>query len=291
VVGGCSSGVPFHPTPAITNLFPSNIVAGSQGFVMAIVGTGFISNSQGVSFAYWNGSPRSTSFNVNTGQLQVQLPASDVANPTVAAVTVVNPGPGGGESADASFTITPVQNGAPIISSFSPPSTKAGGQGFTLTVNGANFAVNDPVTWNGSVRATTFVSQNEVTAAINQSDVTAAGSASVAVNTPGLVVASPSINFPISGSDNATPSVGSLSPSSTASGGVDFELAVNGSGFVATSTIEWNGVSVATAYLSSSRLVGLIPAADIASAGSVDVGVTNPPPGGGNSKTITFKVN
>jgi len=290
-VSGCGgSGNGFNDTPAITNLFPSNIVAGSQDFTLSVVGTGFIANSRGVTFVYWNGSPRSTILNSSTGQLQAQISAADVASATIAAVTVISPGPGGGESADSAFTITSLQNGAPTISSFSPPSAKAGGQGFTLTVNGTNFAVNDPVTWNGSVRATTFVTQNQVTAVIDPSDILTPGFGSVAVNTPGLVVASPSINFPITGPNNAAPSVGSLSPTSTAAGGSDFELTVSGSNFVSSSTVEWNGVPVATAFLGSSRLVALITAADIASSGSVDVGVTNPPPGGGTSKTVAFTI-
>ena len=96
---GCSeSAPPFNDTPVLQNIFPSNITAGSGGFTLFIQGSGFIANSMGVSFAYWNGSPRSTFFNTVTGQLQVQIPASDVATATSANVTVVNPAPGGGMS-------------------------------------------------------------------------------------------------------------------------------------------------------------------------------------------------
>jgi IPT/TIG domain len=288
---GGSKAPAFNATPVIQNLFPSNITAGSDGFTMSVQGTGFISGNLGVSFVYWNGSARSTSFNVTTGQLQAQIPASDVLNANTIAVTVVNPEPGGGESADASFTITPLTNGAPSMTlPFSPASAKAGDAAFTLTVNGNNFAVNDPVTWNGSVRATTFVNQNQVTAAITNTDIAQAGSGSVAVNTPGLVIASPSRNFPVTGPNNPMPGVSSLSPISTASGGADFELTIGGSGFVSTSTVEFGGLPVATAFVSGSQLVALIPAADITSAATVDVGVTNPAPGGGTSKTLPFKI-
>lgn len=290
--GGCGSKAPaFNATPVIQNLFPSNITAGSESFTMSVQGSGFVSGALGVSFVYWNGSPRSTSFNLTTGQLQVQIPASDVLTPNTVTVTAVNPGPGGGESAGASFTITSVQNGAPVITSFAPTNAAAGGNAFTLTVNGNNFAVNDPVTWNGSVRATTFQNQNQVTAAISATDIALAGSGSVAVNTPNLVTASPSINFPITGANNATPGISSVSPSSTAAGGADLELTVSGSGFVAASSVEFGGVPVATAFISSSELVALIPAADIASSGTVNVGVTSPAPGGGTSSTVPFKIN
>ena len=66
---------PFNATPAITGLFPSNITAGSQGFTLFVAGTGFIADSKGVTFAYWNGSPRSSTLNITTGQLAVTIPA------------------------------------------------------------------------------------------------------------------------------------------------------------------------------------------------------------------------
>jgi hypothetical protein len=289
---GCGTKAPpFNATPVIQNVFPANIAAGSDGFTMSVLGSGFVSGAKGVSFVYWNGSPRSTFFNSTTGELQAQIPASDVASANTATVTVINPGPGGGESAGVDFTITPVPNGGPVISAFSPASAKAGDPGFTLTVNGNNFAVNDPVTWNGSVRATTFVNSTQVTAAISQTDIALAGSASVAVNTPNLVTASPSLNFPITGADNPMPSVSSVSPSSTASGGTDFELTVSGSGFNSFTSVEFNGAAVATAFISGSQVVALIPAADIATKGSADIGVSNPAPGGGTSaKTVTFTI-
>ncbi len=294
LLGGCggSSTPPFDPTPAITNLFPSNITAGSQDFTLFITGTGFVStSSEGATFAYWNGSPRSTTLNVITGELEVQISAADVAAANTINVTVVNPGPGGGTSPPAAFTVEVQQNGEPSIASFSPTSAAAGGQAFTLTINGSNFIANDLITWNGSVQTTTFVNANQVTATISATNITDAGSASVSVRTVGLVVGSPSVNFPITGANNPTPSVSSLSPSSAASGSPDLEVTVSGSGFVSSSVVEWGATPLATAFLSSSQLVALVPAADLAMGGSVNVSVMNPAPGGGTStQTVMFTV-
>ena len=55
----------------MTNIFPSNVTAGSQGFTMFVTGSGFHSGLQGVTFAYWNGSARSTALNAQTGELAV----------------------------------------------------------------------------------------------------------------------------------------------------------------------------------------------------------------------------
>jgi hypothetical protein len=292
LLGGCGgSGLPFNDTPAITNLFPSNITAGSDSFTLFVVGTGFIAGSKGYSFVYWNDSPLSTTMNVVTGQLEVQVPAADVATANIAQITVVNPAPGGGESIAVSFTVVAQTNGGPTITlPLSPPSAKAGGAAFTLTVNGSNFAVNDPVTWNGSVRTTTFVTANQVTADITATDIATVGSGSVAVATPGLVVASPSVTFPITGANNPAPNISSLSPSSAAAGSPDLQIKVNGSGFVSTSFVEWNGLPLGTAFVSGSQLVAVVPAADLAASGSATVDVNSPAPGGGVSKTLTFTV-
>jgi hypothetical protein len=61
----------------------------------------------------------------------------------------------------------------------------AGGSAVTLTVNGTNFGSQAVVNWNGAARATTFVSGNQVTAAIPAADVATAGSAAVTVTNPG----------------------------------------------------------------------------------------------------------
>jgi uncharacterized protein (TIGR03437 family) len=75
-------------------------------------------------------------------------------------------------------------NPVPTLTSLSPSSAIAGGAGFTLTVNGSNFVPGSVVRWNGSNRATTFVSSTQLTAAIPNSDIAAAGSASVTVFNP-----------------------------------------------------------------------------------------------------------
>ncbi|MGA3293108.1 MAG: hypothetical protein ABSE45_03890 [Candidatus Acidiferrales bacterium] len=288
---GGSSGPPFNPTPAIVNLFPSNITVGSDGFTLFVTGTGLISGSQGVTFAYWNGSPRSTTFNIVTNELQVSISAADVATPGTAQLTLWNPGPGGGASAASSFTIEPVQNGGPAISSVSPTSAKAGGPAFTLTVNGANFGVNYVIIWNGSLRTPTTISGNQASATITQNDIATVGSGSVTVSAPDLVDAAPSVAFPITGPDNPTPSTPSLSPSSvTASNLTDIEVTLGGSGFVPSSVAEWENTPLATAFISSSRLVVVVPAADIAAQGSAQITVTNPAPGGGTSSGATFTI-
>ncbi|MFA5810144.1 MAG: LamG-like jellyroll fold domain-containing protein, partial [Thermoleophilia bacterium] len=89
---------------------------------------------------------------------------------------------------------------------------------------------------------------------------------------------------------NPVPTTTSLSPGSASAGGSSFTLTVSGTNFVASSTVEWNGASRSTTFVSSSSLTATINAADIASAGTASVTVVNPSPGGGTSNAQTFTI-
>ncbi len=290
-----NNALPFNQTPVINLIIPSNITAGSEGFTLFVSGTGFMGGPSGVSFAYWNGSPRSTYFNPTTGELTVAIPASDVASPGQAQVTVVNPAPGGGPSqASFTFTIVPVQASYPVISSLSPSSAPYGNGTTKITITGSNFVVSDVVTWNGGDRAssTTYLDQNHVELQTSPGDLATPGTASISVSDPGLVNASPSVNFIITGPSNPVPALNGFAPSKVTAGSSDLQLLVNGSGFVPTSTVLWNGAGnpLATSYLSSSQIIALIPAADLAAAGTAAISVSNPAPGVGTSTSITFTI-
>jgi hypothetical protein len=89
---------------------------------------------------------------------------------------------------------------------------------------------------------------------------------------------------------NPTPTLNSLSPASAVVGGADFQLMVNGSDFVPGSTAIWNGTPRLTTYVSSSQLTATIYASDIAAAGTAQVAVASPGPGGGTSANVSFTI-
>lgn len=77
-------------------------------------------------------------------------------------------------------------------------------------------------------------------------------------------------------SDNSpTPAITSLSPGSANAGSAGFTLTVNGSGFSSDATVQWNGSARTTSFVSASQLTASITAADIASAGTVQVTVVS----------------
>jgi hypothetical protein len=79
-----------------------------------------------------------------------------------------------------------------------------------------------------------------------------------------------------------------LVPTSTTPGGAGFTLTVNGSGFVAASTVNWNGTPRVTTFVSSSQLKAAILASDISASATAAVTVVTP--GGGNSNPVYFPV-
>jgi len=111
--GGTSKAINFTITsgtitsgsvPTIQVLFPSCIPAGEQSLQLQVAGPYPGSNFVTGSVVRWNGSDRPTTMDAING-LIAQISASDVASAGTAAVTVFNPGPGGGSSNALTFTI------------------------------------------------------------------------------------------------------------------------------------------------------------------------------------------
>jgi len=74
------------------------------------------------------------------------------------------------------------------------------------------------------------------------------------------------------------PTITQLMPDSAASGGAAFMLTVNGTNFSTKAVVNWNGTAQTanTTYVSANQLTVAIPASGIATAGTVQVTVTNP---------------
>jgi hypothetical protein len=100
---------------------------------------------------------------------------------TILLATVVAVGLGCGYGMKNS---SPTPGIVPAISQLSPNSAMHGKAGFTLTVNGTQFATNAAVNWNGAAQATAFVSGGQLTVSIPASMIATAGSAKVTVTNP-----------------------------------------------------------------------------------------------------------
>ncbi len=281
------------PTLDVNGLVPDNTLAGGAQFALTVNGSNFVNSPDPAkrSVVRWNGSDRATTF-VTSTQLTATISMADIAAAGVVPITVFNPAPGGGTS-DPPRTFT-VNNPLPVLTTLSPAGATAGGGQFPLTVNGSNFVNGSVVRWNGANRTTTFVESGQLTATISAADIADGGTATVTVFTPlpggGL---SGGQTFTI---NNPAPVLSSISdgagdPASTTAGGAGFTLTVNGTGFVPSSVVRWNGASRTTSFVNGTQVTATIPAADIATAGTATVTVVNGAPGGGTSAGQTFTIN
>ncbi len=180
-----------------------------------------------------------------------------------------------------------ITNPVPGALSLVPSSALVGSGGFTLTINGKNFVPTSAVEWAGSPRTTTFVSVTELTAVINAADVAKAGTFRVTVTNPTPGGGTAAAIFTV---DNPVPTLISIKPSSATHGGASFTLTATGTNYVSTSVIEWNGTKLTTKHVSSTTLTTTVPAADIKTAGTANVTVFTPTPGGGTSAPQTFTI-
>jgi predicted outer membrane repeat protein len=183
-------------------------------------------------------------------------------------------------------------NPIPALTSLSPASAAAGSVGFKLTVNGASFVPGAVISIGPNAHATTFVNNTQLTTLIAASEITSVGQLdlTVANPTPGGGTSN-AVKFTITApNENPVPSIDTLGPASAAAGSVAFTLTINGSGFIASSAVQWNGANRPTSFVSSTKLTAQISVADIAQPGQAGVVVANPGPGGGASNAATFDI-
>ena len=267
---GTASAVFFiaKATPAITWNNPSNItfgtaLSGTQLNATAVPSAG--------TFAYTP--PSGTILNGGASQL-----LSTVFTPTDTANY---------NSASATATIS-VTNAAPAITSISPATILVGTSGVNIMINGTGFAPTAIVKFNGASRPTAFITSTLLTVVIPGSDLSTAGSVPITVvnPAPGGGTSAP-FNFDVV---NPAPIVTSVTPNFATTGDVDTIISVSGVNFVGGSKVQFAGTALATTFVNSLQLTATIPAANLATAGSFAVTVTNPTPGGGVSNGLPFVV-
>jgi hypothetical protein len=140
------------------------------------------------------------------------------------------------------------------------------------TTNGTTPTTSSPV-YSGAIT----VSSTETLQAI----ATATGYSTSAVATATFAISIPT---------NPVPTISGISPAFTNAGGAVFALTVNGSGFIASSTVYWGTSALTTTYVSATQLTAQILAADTAAVGTNAITVQTPAPGGGTSNAWQFEV-
>ena len=172
---------------------------------------------------------------------------------------------------------------APVITDVIPGS---GSAGLGVTILGQNFDPDAPtlnvVEFNGveGVVATATATQIETSVPFDAP----LGAGTVTVTTRGGAA---SVPFTV---ENPVPVLVSLSPDSAVAGSGAFTLTLTGSNFINSSTVDFGGTVLIPSLIDATQLQATVPAEAIATPRTVQVSVTNPPPGGGTSAVVTFTV-
>jgi photosystem II stability/assembly factor-like uncharacterized protein len=175
----------------------------------------------------------------------------------------------------------------PTVSSISPLNFTADSPAVKLTVTGYQFTSKSAVVWGGGTLATTFVNSGELTAIVPATDLAKAGTVSIGVlNGAGGKLS----NLAVATIENPDPKLTALSKTSALAGSGALTLTLTGSNFVAASKVAWKGIQFTTTFHSQTSISAVIPASDLATAGTAAVAVVNPAPEGGTSAALTFTI-
>ena len=271
----------MSPSPTLTSISPSTVAAGAAATIN-LAGTGFVGNSS----VLWNGSPRTTTY-VNAAVLRVALTAIDLATAGTGQITVSNPAPGGGTSSAQTLNVVV----PPSISSVNPSTiqeTTSASTPTPITITGSNFASNATAFLNGYQLAITSQSSTQITGSIpvNATSYTT-GAVKLYVYTP--VTSNSSIASQPATVNIINPSATfTVNPAGAPVGSPDTKITIYGSGFFQDSVVQWNGIALATTYVSSTSLTATIPASYLAMPGSGVLHINTPENLGQTSPSAAF---
>jgi hypothetical protein len=286
-------------SPALISLGPASATAGGGAFTLTIFGAGFTP----ASIAAWDGLALPTTYKSST-QLEAAIPATLIANPGTARVTVAT---GGVVSSSSIFTIDP----ASVLSGLNPASAVAGSAlspSVSETKSASTWDAAAPVTYKSVASSSAAVSTSPVAAAgssptedaltanPSSSAVIASAATEKAAAQPVATIHSSLVNtmggaFSTSALDItlSLPTISSLTPSSVSAGGAAFALTVSGSNYGSGATVVyWNSTALTTTYVNSTVVTAAVPASLIASPGSISITVVT---GNGTSSGLPFTIN
>lgn len=275
----------YAEAPEITSILPTSATVGSVGPSIVVAGTNFVPRT----VIQVDGAALMTTF-VSGSELRATLPSNKLLQTGKLRVSVGTAPPGGGASKALDFS---VENPKPVLTSISnpsPPSAPLGSQALTITVTGSNFVTGSVVSFDGLDLVSTLKDDQNIDALVPATKLSTSGTYNVLVKTPqpggGT---SQAISFTVT---NPTVQLTSVSPSTVLVGSTTTSVTLSGTGFVAASSVSFNGTKLAqVSFVNATTLTATIPAASLTSAGDFPLVVTNPSPGGGVSTPQIFHVN
>jgi hypothetical protein len=226
----------------------------------------------------WDGDNLTTTF-VSANRLTAAVSSSRISSAGSASVTVFNPTPGGGTSNPQTFTINASLN---ITTTSLPNGTRGVGYSQTLMATGGV-----TLTWTlvpGSGPLPTGLNLGLLSGTISGTP-SASGIFNFAVRVTDVLLRTDeqALSITINEPDNPLPAITNLNPNLAVAGGGPFQLTITGTNFVTGATVNFGGSTLTPSTVSSTQITVTVPGSAIAGAGTRNVTVTNPTPGGGAS--------
>jgi len=186
----------------------------------------------------------------------------------------------------------------PVITSLSPNQREVRPGSFQLTVSGSNFWPGAVIHYDGTPRATTYLSPTSLRTNLVTDDVRTGGVRDVVVVNPEAVASEPS-PFTVL---NRVPDLVALGPTVTTAGCNGSVLTVQGVHLASSAQVFWNDVALQTTAFNFNdqlstvnttivnTLLAIVPPTLVAQPGDALITVRNPLPGGGASLARTFNI-
>lgn len=291
--------LPQTATPVITQVSPSQFVAGSGTTPMTVYGSNLFAQLNSGTFGVpliltssvqWNGATISNNTGVEYGGntvgqefITIQVPANLLASAGTATVTVTSTT--ATPALSNALTVTIGNAPAPMLTSISP-NTGPINTATTVYLYGTGFANTSAVALNGTNLTTAYLSSTQLSVTIPASSIASPGIVNLTVKTPapggGTSAAVPftAYNPPAPTLTQIYPNGGPINSAAT--------VTLYGTGFAENSTVAMNGTSIAATYGGSSLLTVTIPASSVALPGNLNFTVTTPAPGGGTTAPLPY---
>ncbi|MBL8228353.1 MAG: BACON domain-containing protein [Bryobacterales bacterium] len=260
--GVTSNATSFTVTaPAMTSLSPASMIAGNGSFTLTVNGSNFVQGDT----VRWNGSPLTTTF-AGTSQLTASVASSLVATVGRATVTVATAC--GFTTSGLEFTISSLPPA--VLSTVTPNSVIVCSAPTTLTLTGSAIDAGATVILGGTELAPSSAGSSQIQVVVPANLINTPGVLPISVINPGAA-ASNSLQFSVNG-----PAISNLSPGTVDAQSSAFTLTVNGQNFASGFAVRWEGTSLPTTFVSSTRLTAQVAASFVATAGHAGVSVHTP---------------
>lgn len=274
-----------NPAPTVATMSPTSATAGGAAFTLAFEGSNFVQGAQ----VFFGGVALTTTVNSATSAT-ASVPAIRIATAGTYTVTINNPTPGGGPSANQSFSVV-APNPVPTLASIAPSQVNQGSSDTLITLTGTGFVSGAKIYFGATVISGTIVDATTATATVPANLLTAASTVQVKIGNPApgggdsgtkaFTIAPVVVPVPVL--TDVTPAEARVN-SQTRS----VNVWANDGSFQGGALVYANGTALGTIWVNPYSLYAEIPANMMQAVGTISITAKNP--GGAASNPLTFTV-